>query len=185
MPVTPIYGFPYPEIADPVDPAAFCTLADLIDAQLNRFNTDLTAAKDRPYASATSVVSTTYAVNVEAQVVLSEFQDNAAMFNPGTPDRFTITRTGIYMVNVWEADVNNYATLTGTRFAVYQGGVLRYGEAKIRNNGSTSNITCFGGLLRCDLIGETIDCRVIWQGTGGPGQLFGLIMALRYVAPIV
>jgi hypothetical protein len=171
---TPALGLPYPFVNETVDPAAFKSLADAIDAALvvrqNRVAADLRRTGCYLIAGA----GTSITVNVETNItwlnpatLSSSTLDSGGMWSAGTPDQATIVEDGVYLASLQLANVHPATTVTSIRASIWQNGVLKYAERHADDTATASNGSAISirGPLVC-FAGDVILGRMLYTGTG-------------------
>lgn len=95
---TIVQAFPYPFITEAATPVSVQNLANSVDAKLTTLDASRSLALRRDTAQATRVSGSQSLTNNTATVLTfnSESWDTNGLYAPGTPDRLTIVRTGLY-----------------------------------------------------------------------------------------
>lgn len=153
MPNTPIYGFTYPCMTSAIDPAAFKTLADQIDAKM------LDIAADRDMAIGR--------YNVQQDMSPSQGAIAASTATPLTNAGSTYVApiSGIYIPDAYTSILAT--TVTYARLQVRVAGVVKF--ARNVNNEDASAGSKVWDLPGCPVIvlaGQTIDTVITFTGTG-------------------
>lgn len=153
MPNTPIYGFTYPCMTSAIDPAAFKTLADQIDAKM------LDIAADRDMAIGR--------YNVQQDMSPNQGAIAASTLTPLTNAGSTYVApiSGIYIPDCYVSITAT--TVTFARLQVRVAGTIRFGRAVNNEDGSPlSKVWDLPGCPVVVLAGQTIDTAITFTGTG-------------------
>lgn len=153
MPNTPIYAFTYPCMTAAIDPAAFKTLADQIDAKLLDIQADSNLATGR--------------YNVQQDMSPTQGGIVAGTPTPLTNAGSTYVApvSGIYVVDAYTSIVAT--TVIYARLQVRVAGVAKF--ARSVNNDDGSPLSKTWDLPGCAIIvlsGQTIDTQMAFAGTG-------------------
>jgi|GEM_PF-2535031 len=180
---TPVFGIPYPFVGEVVDPSIWQDFAETIDGLVNGMETTVAGLLDRPAAWVTTN-SQAMVINTETTVSFSSIRyDNDGMFSLGTPTQFTVVTPGVYLVHI-DGAISDFATLTSWRIGVFQNGVRKFAERKNEaTSGGFGMQTSLSGLIACQ-VGDTIQHRGIWTGTGGPGTAVGCSLQAFRICPL-
>lgn len=158
---TPIYGFPYPCVNEPVDFNDFADLADAIDTKYAELLTDTDIALNRYNSVQTVATQAGIAVGVDT-----------VMTNPNAT--YVIPAAGVWLVFATYTMVTA-TTITSARFRVRLNGVQVFGRTF---NFEFGNITTFVHLPPAPLIcatGDTISFTFLYQGTGTASVSFDYV----------
>jgi len=153
MPNTPIYAFTYPCDTAAIDPAAFKTLADQIDAKLLDIQADSNLATGR-YNVQQDMSPTQGGIVAGVETALT---------NAGST--YVAPISGIYVVDAYTSVVAT--TVTYARLRVRVGGTTRFARSVNNDDGSPLSKTWDlpGGPIIATL-GQTIDTTMTFIGTG-------------------
>ncbi len=150
--VTPIYGFPYPCVSEPVDFTDFADLANAIDAKYVELQADEDLALNR-YNTVLDVAS-------QAGIVVNV---DTALTNPNAT--YVIPADGVYLVFATYTMVTA-TTITSARFRVRLNGVQVFGRTFNFEYGNiVSEIHVPPAPLIC-ATGDTISYTFLYQGSG-------------------
>lgn len=180
---TPVLGLRYPFIGEPITTATFANLATDIETATNDTLTLVNAELKPQVCMITASLTQTFAQAVETTVIWDPTVDNQqfrpfrnpnGIFNAGAPTDLTIQEAGVYMVTVVDMAISSFTTLVSMRVLVYKAGVVQFGERRNENDGSSGSLQeQIQGLVVCN-VGEVIQVRILWTGTGGPGTMGNL-----------
>jgi hypothetical protein len=148
---TPIYGFTYPCQGETIDPSAFVTLANQIDAKLldveadrflalNRYNSDLTSSATQTIPNGVDTVLTSPA------------------------STYTLPMAGVYIFDLRVITVTTPATINMLRGSVYQNGVFRFSMTRNTEGNSAMDPTPSGPIVGA--AGDVITSRFFYDGLG-------------------
>ena len=117
---------------------------------------------------------------------VARWSDNAGMFNVGTPDRLTCTVAGVYLISWHDIFLSGgFTTVTLVEALIYVNTALITGERQPGSVGSAGPLEVGTHLLWPLSVGDIVQGRVSWNGTGGPATWqFGAGLELSYVCPI-
>lgn len=149
---TPIYGFPYPCVDEPVGYADFEALGDAIDAKLLEVQADADYATGRYNTSQNGGSQAGIAVNVET-----------VLTNPTA--QYVTPVAGIYLTLI-DVVINAATTITSSRLRVRLNGTPVYGRTANWENGFSSIQWQVPEAPIVAAAGDTISCSFIYQGTG-------------------
>jgi len=182
---TPVLGIPYPLIGETVTATDFANFASAINSIVITNQSQVSAALVRKNAFVVETFnqSITQAVETTINFSTTTFSDNDGMFSTGTPDRLTIQTAGIYHVLMYGWRLSTFTTLFSMRSLVYQNSVAKFGERHNETSGSSSPAVGSSGMLVCN-VGDIIQVKVLWTGTGGPAQMSAGILFIRRVCPL-
>lgn len=182
---TDVLGIRYPTFGDLIVPQVFQDFATDVAAVLAANDLLLAARNNSPACGLSFSAVVAVATGVEFTVTpWVEVYDTDAMFAAGTPDRMTVTTAGVYLVQVSQAIMSGYATLTSFRPSVWQNGVLRSGERKHATNVGITPETDLAVMLAC-AAGDTIQAKLLWTGTGGPVNFAAIAIRAHLICPLV
>ena len=151
--VTPIYGFPYPCVDEPVNFTNFTALGNAIDTKLSEVQADVNYAVGRYNISQNGGSQAGIAVGVETTLT-----------NPNA--QYVVPAAGIYLVMI-DVNITAVTTITGSRLRVRLNGTPIFGRTQNHEGGLGVNM---GYQVPSGLIiaaaGDTISCAFLYQGTG-------------------
>jgi hypothetical protein len=187
---TPVLHLPYPTETDPITVADFAALANAIDLAQAATAASATALLTRPLARVQAVAGQTSAagatISLNMDTTASRVTDNTGMFNPGTPDRLTCTVRGVYLISWHDVFlISGFTTVTVLEAVIYVNGVEVFGERQPGSVTSAGPLEVGVHLIWPLNVGDFIQGRVAWNGTGGPATWqFGAGLEASYVCPI-
>lgn len=149
---TPIYGFPYPCVNEPVDATDFEALGDAIDAKLLEVQADADYAVGRYNISQSAGAQAGIVVAVET-----------ALTNPLA--QYVVPVAGIYLTMV-DVNINAVTTITSSRLRVRLNGAPVYGRTMNWEGGLAQNWWQVPSGFIVAAAGDTISCAFLYQGTG-------------------
>jgi hypothetical protein len=169
---TTVQAFPYPFINEAATPVSVQNLANAVDAKLATLDASRALALRRDTAQAARI-SGSQSITINTATVLtfnSEMWDTNGLYAPGTPDRLTIVRTGLY--TLWGSYILDSVT-DGP--IVVEAGIRVSGTAVILQKEPQS--TGFGagfypravsviGMYRV-VAAQTVQLHAYWSAPGG------------------
>lgn len=180
---TPVFGIPYPEMSDPMDPAVFAAEANAIDTVLA--GTDALLAS-RMYYPALNLNFASSAVLAPATPTLATFTaeryDTHGMFSAAFPQLIFCPLAGIYAVTLTNGLISGYASRTSTRFAILVNAVTQYAEQRYPSSASSDEVS-LTGLVRLNL-NDQITVQYQFTGAGNANFVVG-DLAVEFVCPLV
>lgn len=148
---TPIYGFPYPCVDEPVDYADFEALGDAIDAKLLEVQADADYATGRYNISQFGGSQAGIAAGVET-----------VLTNPTA--QYVVPVAGIYLPMI-DVRIAAVTSITSSRLRVRLNGVAAFGRT-VNHEGGLFPMTQVATGLIVAAAGDTISCAFLYQGTG-------------------
>lgn len=178
---TLIQTLPYPFINEAATPVSVQNLANTVDSRLTADDANRALAVRKDTAQATRATGA-QALTLNTATVLTfdtEQWDTNALYAPGTPDRLTIVRTGLYWI--WGSfHMSTGSTKTVTEAAIRVSGtpVILSKEAMNPNTGGYVSVS---GLYRVTAA-QTVQLHGYWTGSGGPFNAAEATLGARLVA---
>lgn len=170
---TPIFGIPYPCSGETIDCTVFESFTDAIQNAVTVTQAAIDDATKRPNAQVYATGLTPQAIVIATDTTATfttELYDNDNMADLAVSnDRLTIRTTGVYWIEAY-ASLSGGTTMTSASAIIQKNGVdvYRYKAHRIAIGADT--IPAFALPVDCT-VGDIIQLRVRWTGTGGPASL--------------
>ncbi len=175
---TPIYGITYPCGGDTIDPDVFATFATTMDAALAQGAADLDAVVNRPNSQIQELAAQAVVINVSTGLGFGTVvYDNDNMVNLAVDNGPRIVTAGAYFVRGEFQLSSGFTTLTSVNVIITVNAIERarlIGEGDVGNYGLTVP-------LYLD-VGDYVELRALWTGTGGPANVTSRLLAVSYIA---
>lgn len=182
---TPNYAIPFPCAGDPLNPAAFQSLALGVDNALLQGDAAATAATHEAQANLSGQANP--AVGVEA-IVTFDFLGGIFNLSNGitinaAAGTATVVFPGLYGVMMTSGGSQSTLTMTSQRMAVYVNGVL-YAAKKLRGF-NPAFVQTLSGSVYWDVgplvLGDVITLRWVWTGTGALTSAASFDIAIAFL----
>lgn len=180
---TPVFGIPYPELSDPIDPAVFAATATAIDTVLAGTDALLEARMRYPAVRVDVATGIVLAPATPALAVFAnEVYDTHGMFNPVAPSLITCQLNGIYMVTITDGVISGFVSRTAAQFAILVNAVRMHIDRRSPSDASNDEITLTGPVRL--FVGDQITVEYRFEGVGN-ASFMSVDCAVEFVCPLV
>jgi hypothetical protein len=182
---TLIQALPYPFINEAATPVSVQNLANTVDSRLTADDANQALAIRKDTAQATRA-SGTQSLTINTATVLTfdtEQWDTNTLYAPGTPDRLTAVRTGLYWMwgSFWLNAAGAGVTVVEAALRVSGSPVILSKEGQDTVSGGGRRYVSVAGMYRVTAA-QTIQLHGYWTGAGGPFTAGEATLGARLVA---